>query len=157
MSYLSQLLHLQPNSISSQESLISVAKHSLSERSKNLLELAAFRIALDTAMQPMIVSDKDGNFIMWNQEARLFSHLENMDTPPEEWSQHFEVFGLDGSPIPIDELPLLVALREEERREGVYFVNSPGRGREKMRIRAHPVMVDGTLWGGILWWSVLNE
>jgi diguanylate cyclase (GGDEF)-like protein/PAS domain S-box-containing protein len=82
------------------------AKHAL--RQKQAL-LDAVLEAVDVGV---VACDADGKLNLCNRDAREFHGLDGV--PMEEWSTHYQLFQEDGrTPMPVDALPLVRALRGE--------------------------------------------
>ena len=65
---------------------------------------------------PVFIVGVDGNLVFYNEPAQVLfgkPYEENDDEmPAEKWSQDFRPARADGTPIPVEELPLSIALRE---------------------------------------------
>ncbi len=64
---------------------------------------------------PVYLTDTEGTPIYWNDAMTPLlgaSFEEFIELPPERLSELFSTTGLDGDPIPNDELPLLIVLNE---------------------------------------------
>lgn len=138
-----------------QRDLEDLAAESVAERLVLQSEIQFLRAVLDCVPDAMAFSDDTGRFFMWNRSATELSHLPTMDTPPNDWAENFRVFGLDHSPIPVEQLPLLKALRDGRPHEGEYVVESAGK-KQRMRIWADAVEYKGAR-RGVLVWRVLDE
>lgn len=79
------------------------------------IELILMRQLAEYLAMPILIADRDGNLLFFNQPAeaiygRPFSEMGEMRT--EEWVRTMLLFEEDGSPIPPERRPLLTALRE---------------------------------------------
>ena len=71
---------------------------------------AILRSLFDNMSDAVIVADVRGRFVAVNAAARALSDTYD-PANPEGWSEHFEVFQLDGqTPFPPEELPLSAAI-----------------------------------------------
>lgn len=64
---------------------------------------------------PIFVVDPDGRLLYYNEPAELMlgRRFEDVgEMPLEEWTRVFEPTDEDGRPLPPEQLPLVVALRE---------------------------------------------
>ncbi|MGI4791133.1 MAG: sensor domain-containing diguanylate cyclase [Janthinobacterium lividum] len=74
-----------------------------------------FQQALQESLQSGIVAcDADGILTFFNQAARDFHGLPEEPLPPEEWTNHFDLYQPDGiTPLPTSEIPLFRAFQGE--------------------------------------------
>ncbi|MGI8944427.1 MAG: sensor histidine kinase [Qipengyuania sp.] len=68
---------------------------------------------LDQLREGIIVTDRDGAIRYVNDAARSIHGVAELDVGPEEYSQRYHLFTLDGEPHPFEELPLARAVRGE--------------------------------------------
>jgi PAS domain-containing protein len=64
---------------------------------------------------PVFIIDVNGNLVFYNEPAQVLlgkPYEENDEMPEEEWGTLFQPTSGDGTPIPAEELPLSIALRE---------------------------------------------
>ena len=64
---------------------------------------------------PVLIVDVKGNLVFYNEPAQVLlgkPYEENDEMPAEEWGSHFLPMHSDGTPIPPEELPLAIALKE---------------------------------------------
>ena len=86
-------------------------------RQKNLVLILAREFASQLAT-PMFVTDAVGDLVFYNEPAEMLlgrTFAEAGELPASEWPELFQIERLDGSPMPLDEMPGGVALLE--RRE----------------------------------------
>jgi PAS domain S-box-containing protein len=86
---------------------------------------------LEAAMQQVddgvVIVDRKGRFVFWNEAARTIVGMGPLDSPPEEWSAVYGCFMPDKvTPWPPDQLPLVRAMRGEHVREAELFVRNSG-------------------------------
>jgi hypothetical protein len=82
---------------------------------QNQIELILVRQLASHIAIPMFVVDAEGGLLFYNESAgALLGHLytEAGDLPLEEWTSIFQPSRENGSVVPREELPLVVALRE---------------------------------------------
>jgi PAS domain-containing protein len=63
---------------------------------------------------PAFLVDQDGVLVFFNEAAAELLGVQFEEAgpmPPEEWGGRFEPTGLDGRPLPLEELPLAIALQ----------------------------------------------
>ncbi len=82
---------------------------------RKAVERAALRDAMMASMSDGVaVSDEVGNFLFWNSAADSIMRLGPTNGGPERWIQHYGLFGPDKTtPVPLDDVPLVRALRGE--------------------------------------------
>jgi PAS domain S-box-containing protein len=82
--------------------------------------------ALGQVAEGVIVADRNGTFVFWNEAARRIVGTGPLAGPPSEWSATFGCFLPDQvTPYPPDELPLVRAIRGEHVREAEMFIRNP--------------------------------
>ena len=73
----------------------------------------------------VFVADESGNIIMANPRARQMAELLDFVVSPDVWSKEYNFFYLDKvTPFPIDELPIMAAIRGEFVDNVEMFVNT---------------------------------
>jgi PAS domain-containing protein len=79
------------------------------------LELILARNLITSISTPAFLVDREGNLLFYNEAAGALLGMSFEDAGrmgPEEWGTAFGPFDRDGEPIPFEELPLTIALRE---------------------------------------------
>jgi PAS domain-containing protein len=83
-------------------------------RQKNVVLILAREFASKLAT-PTFLNDAAGTLIYYNEPAEAIigrSFAEAGEMPADQWSSMFEVERLDGSPMPLEEIPGGIALME---------------------------------------------
>jgi PAS domain-containing protein len=83
-------------------------------RQKSLVLILAREFASNLAT-PLFVVDPEGTLVFYNEPAEAVlgrRFAESGELSADEWSKIFTPSDLDGSPLPLEELPLGVALAE---------------------------------------------
>jgi sigma-B regulation protein RsbU (phosphoserine phosphatase) len=85
---------------------------------------------LEAAMQRVddgvVVVDRKGHFVFWNEAAQRIVGMGPVATPPAEWSSVYGCFLPDTvTPYPPEQLPLTRAMRGEHVREAEIFIRNP--------------------------------
>lgn len=123
------------------------------------IELILMRQLASYLAMPILIADREGDLLYYNQPAeailgRRFAETGEMRS--EEWVQTLPLYEEDGSPIPPERRPLLVALREHRvvhRRVRIQGLD--GRSR---RIESTVLPLDGqggrSLGGAIIFWEL---
>jgi PAS domain-containing protein len=79
------------------------------------LELILARNLMSSISTPAVLVDSDGVLVFYNEAAAtlLGQRFEEAGKMPwEEWGSRFGPYDQDGAPIPFEELPLTIALRD---------------------------------------------
>src|SRR5574341_1555750 len=86
------------------------------------------RIILESMTEGLVVADEQGHFTLYNPAAERIAGIGMTDTRPEEWTRTYGVYQPDGhTPVPMDEIPLVRAIRGETTRDVVQFLRNPAR------------------------------
>jgi PAS domain-containing protein len=93
-----------------------VADASVEEpRAQKPLELILARNLITSISTPAFLVDEAGVLLFYNEAAGALLGMSFEDAgrmEPEEWGTAFGPFDRDGEPIPVEKLPLTIALRE---------------------------------------------
>lgn len=104
----------------------------------------------------IVIYDREGQVLLWNDEAETLSVLPSFEISPEERDRLIKCYDLDGTPIPSSELPSKVAVRQGYDERDM-IVSSMGHS-EKFRVRARALYDNnGKLQGSVLVWNRLND
>jgi PAS domain S-box-containing protein len=80
---------------------------------------------LDSISEGLVASDLTGKFILWNPAATRIVGMGAEDVPPGEWNAHYGVYMPDTvTPFPIEQNPLIRALREEVSTAEMFLRNA---------------------------------
>ena len=80
---------------------------------------------LESMPDGVVTCDAEGILGEFNQTAREWHGTDPRALPPQEWSAHFNLFRKDGqTPLPIEEIPLLRALRGQHVREAEIVIRA---------------------------------
>ncbi|HEV8440115.1 MAG TPA: PAS domain-containing protein [Methylomirabilota bacterium] len=85
--------------------------------SQQAVEIILTRQLASYLAMPIFVVDPAGRLLYYNERAEaILGHRydETGEMPLEEWSTMWMPTAEDGSPIPLDELPLVIALRKNQ-------------------------------------------
>ncbi len=115
------------------------------------LEHPAFlRNVLDQLADGVVVADRLGNFLVWNTAADALVGLSAEDMTNGQWPAHYGLFKPDNSgPFPVEQLPMVLALKGQTSRDVEMFVRNPAvpRGRY-LSVSGSPLRdADGQMWG----------
>ena len=83
---------------------------------------------LDCMGDGVVVADSNGRFLVFNPAAERILGHGRIDSPPEEWSRHYEIFLPDRvTPYPVEDLPLMRAIRGESADQAELYIAYPSR------------------------------
>lgn len=118
---------------------------------------AAFQTVADTLAEGLIVTDMDGNFLVFNAEAERIIGLGPQAGGPDTWSETYGVYNCIG-PLAVDDLPLVRALKGETVRGKVLFIKNPVRQQGVyVRCNATPIIEDGVQVGAVVTFSDITD
>ncbi|MHB0818301.1 PAS domain S-box protein [Stutzerimonas stutzeri] len=93
----------------------------ITERKAEQLELdkqqEMNRRLLEALSEAVVACDAEANLTLFNNTARLWHGLDAQQLPPHKWPEYYHLYRADGvTPLPLDEVPLMRALRGEHIR-----------------------------------------
>jgi PAS domain S-box-containing protein len=102
------------------------------------------RLILESIADGVVVTDAEGRFILWNQKAEQIVGAGPEPVPPEDWPAHFGVFSDEtGALLPMEELPLVRALRGERTDMAELYLQHPSRTEGRWtQVTARPLQDD---------------
>ncbi|MDX1588083.1 MAG: response regulator [Oleiphilaceae bacterium] len=101
------------------------------ESSALLQEQVVMRTVLDSMVEGVVVSDMEGNLLVFNQAARGLLGQKKSDSGPETWSEDYGFFHIDGkTPYASQSLPLSRALQGESVDDEELLVRSPANAQD---------------------------
>ncbi|MHB8509109.1 MAG: EAL domain-containing protein [Candidatus Dormibacteria bacterium] len=83
------------------------------------------KAAFDSMRDLMVACDAEGRFTRFNQAMADFLGVPAAPSPPESWTEYWELYRVDGTPMGLEDSPLLRALRGETVRGLEVFVRTP--------------------------------
>jgi PAS domain-containing protein len=92
---------------------------------------------------PAFLVDEGGALVFYNEAAGalLGKRYEELGTVgPDEWGSIFGPFDGDGSPIPYDELPLVIAVRNGRPAHAQFEIHSADGARHEVEVSAFPIL-----------------
>jgi PAS domain-containing protein len=89
--------------------------------SQNEIEVILTQHLASCLAMPIFLVDNQGDLLFYNEHAepilgQRFDETGKMSA--EDWGSHFEPFDEERNPIPLEELPLAIALREKRPAHG---------------------------------------
>ena len=107
------------------------------------LELILARNLLSSLSTPAFLVDEGGVLVFYNEAAGalLGKRYEELGTVgPEEWGSIFGPFGESGEPIPYDELPLVIAVRNGHPAHADLEIRSTDGALHEVEVSAFPIL-----------------
>jgi PAS domain-containing protein len=107
------------------------------------LELILARNLMSTISTPSVLVDTDGVLVFYNEAAAtlLGQRFEEAGKMPwEEWGARFGPFDHEGEPIPFEQLPLTVALREGRPAHHHLSISTANGERHPVEVSAMPLV-----------------
>lgn len=110
------------------------------------IEVILMRQLASSLAMPVFLVDADGNLLFYNEPAealigRRFDEVGAM--PKEVWSTVFSARGEDGSPIPPEEGPLMIALRDHRPGYRTVWITGLDGASRKIGVIAFPLEGQG--------------
>ncbi len=107
------------------------------------LELILARNLLTALSTPAFLVDEGGVLVFYNEAAGalLGKRYEELGTVgPEEWGSIFGPFDDEGDPLPYDELPLVIAVRNGHPAHADFEIRSTDGTRHTVEVSAFPIL-----------------
>jgi PAS domain-containing protein len=107
------------------------------------LELILARNLMSALSTPAFLVDEGGVLVFYNKAAGILlgKRFEELGTVgPDEWSSLFGPFDESGKPIPYDELPLVVAVRNGRPAHADFEISSADGARHQVEASAFPIL-----------------
>jgi PAS domain S-box-containing protein len=134
------------------------------EQEQHASELASSEVALreqtqilksvlDCMGDGVIVADPSAKFLVFNPAAKRILGHGQIEGSPQEWSRNYEIFLPDRStPYPVEDLPLVRAIRGESVDEAELYIAYPSRDDGTwIHVNGRPLRdEDGVLKGGVV-------
>ena len=77
-------------------------------------ERAFLSAVFDNIAEAIVTCDKEGRLARFNEAARRLHGLPAQPIPPDQWTEHYDLYRADGvTPLPVEEIPLFRALKGE--------------------------------------------
>ena len=90
------------------------------------LRLEMLEAAMRQVAEGVVIVDRKGRFVFWNEAAQRIVGTGPLSGPPSEWSSAYGCFLPDKvTPYPPDQLPLARAMRGEHVSEAEMFIRNP--------------------------------
>jgi PAS domain-containing protein len=125
------------------------------------LELILARNLLSSISTPAFLVGDEGLLLFYNEAAaamlgRRFEELGSI--PASEWTAEFGPFDGNDLPIPYDEIPATLAVRENRPYHGMFRITSAHGGHHDVEASAIPIVGPGGASGAIvIFWPVTDK
>jgi PAS domain-containing protein len=116
------------------------------------VELIMARGFMSNLSVPAFLVDRHGVLVFYNEAAEEILGLTFAEAGPmqaEEWGSRFDPKGPDGRPVPVEELPLGIALLKGRPAHGLLRITSAAGRSEEIHATAFPVIGRGGQSGAI--------
>jgi PAS domain-containing protein len=124
------------------------------------LELILARNLMSALSTPAFLVDEGGLLVFYNEAAGILlgKRFEELGTVgPEEWGSMFGPFDENGEPIPYDELPLVVAVRNDRPAHANFEIRSTDGALHEVEVSAFPILTAHGSQGAIaVFWPAAN-
>ena len=124
------------------------------------LELILARNLLSSISTPAFLVGEEGALVFFNEAAgaligRRFEETGTMSA--EQWTAEFGPFGLDEKPMPYDQIPATIALRDDRPYHGNFRICAAGGNHQDIAASAIPIVGPGGSTGAIvIFWPVVD-
>jgi len=110
------------------------------------VEIILMRQLASYLAMPIMVFDPAGNLLFYNEPAesilgRRFD--ETGEIPLEEWYAIADLTAEDGSPLPLEDRPLVIALQKHRAAHGAVWLRNPEGNRRRLEVTAFPLEGQG--------------
>lgn len=126
------------------------------------LELILARNLLSSLSTPAFLVGEQGALLYYNPAAgamlgRGFDEIGNLSA--SAWTSEFGPFGPDDQPLPYDEIPATVAVRDNRPYHGKFRIRALGGGHQDIVASAIPIVGLGGVSGGaiVIFWPEQDE
>jgi PAS domain-containing protein len=114
--------------------------------SQRAVEIILMRQLASYLAMPIMLFDPDGNLLYYNEPAetivgRRFDETGEMSL--EEWYALFELSGENGSPVPMQARPLVVALQKRQAAHSALWLRKADGTRSRLEATAFPLEGQG--------------
>ena len=121
-------------------------------RPKNLVLIVARELASHLAT-PMFIVDDHGLVVFFNEPAEAMlgrTYPETGEIPADEWRALFSPERVDGTPLPLEELPSAIAFRERKPAHGRLTIEAVDGVRREIAATGLPLVARGREFVGVV-------
>ncbi len=108
---------------------------------REIEQILTRQLASHLAM-PAFIVDNDGTLIYYNEPAEAIlgqRYEETFEMPMSEWASRFEPVDESGGSIPQDEIPLVIALRENRPAKRTFYIRGHDNVQRLIDVIAFPL------------------
>ena len=130
-------------------------------RQRSIVLILARDLA-STLATPMVLVDNQGDILFFNEAASRISgrpFVEGKTMPLDEWRSMFQPSDEEGLPVPFEEMPLGIALRERRPAHRVITIQGPDGVAHRLQATAIPLFAraDELVGGLAVFWGDPGE
>jgi len=110
------------------------------------IEVILMRQLASYLAMPIFVVDPAGNLLFYNEPAEALlgrRYEETGEMPVEEWSQIFQPTTADGSPVPSEALPFVIALQQHQAAHLAFQIRGLDGVSRQLEVTAFPLEGQG--------------
>lgn len=111
--------------------------------SQQEIEVILSRHLAECLAMPIFIVNPDGDLIFYNEPAEAIlgqSYTETGTMPAREWSTVFQPLDAAGNPLPPEELPLMIALREHHPAHRLFSIHGRDGVSRQLEVTAFPLI-----------------
>ena len=111
--------------------------------SQQEIEVILSRHLAECLAMPIFIVNPDGDLIFYNEPAEAIlgqSYNETGMMPAKEWATIFRPFDSEGNPLPPEELPLIIALREHHPAHRIFSIHGADGVLREIEVTAFPLI-----------------
>lgn len=111
--------------------------------SQQEIEVILARHLAECLAMPIFIVNPDGDLIFYNEPAEAIlgqSYTETGPMPAGEWATIFQPFDSEGNPLPPEELPLIIALREHHPAHRLFNIHGKDGVSREIQVTAFPLI-----------------
>jgi signal transduction histidine kinase len=116
-------------------------------------------LVLGSMGEGLVAADQGGKFLIWNDAASRLMGRPVSEIPPEQWTEHYEMFLPDGSTsCPTEQLPLVRALNGESFQTELVVRRPVAEGGAVLEVTGRPMKdTEGKVCGGVVAFRDITE
>ncbi len=98
---------------------------------------------LNNLADGIVACDANGILTLFNQATKEYHGLPEYPIPPEQWAEYYNLYQPDGTPMPVEEIPLFRALRGETV-QNVQMVIAPKHQKHRTLLASGQAIIDAS-------------
>jgi len=111
--------------------------------SQQEIEVILSRHLAECLAMPIFIVNPDGDLIFYNEPAEMIlgqTYNETGIMPANEWATVFQPFDSEGNPLPPEELPLIIALKEHHPAHKLFHIHGRDGVTREIEVTAFPLI-----------------